>query len=516
MPRQAAMLPERPAESPLTGPITPKAPPNAPEGLESRLRAILQNPVVFSRATLPVFALREYQAGVSLALSAAAAGSGLNLAAVFSRQSGKDELIAQWLAWWMIRNQRRGGSIVMAAPTLRPQAMITRDRLVNRLELSPLGRGYWRDGVKVGMGQAQVGFASAGPDANARGLTASTLLIGNEAQDIDIERWDAVFAPMTASTNASTVIFGTEFDGTGLLAREVDYLRTLQHRDGRQRVFLVPWDQVAAEVPAYGLHYRSRVDQLGEEHPFIRTEYHLERLEEGAGLFPADRCERMQGAHPRRVCAIDGRTYAMTLDVAGEDEVTRLAGGEWNPEASRDAVVLTVFEVDVPRSKLQLPVYKVVNRKAWTGIGHVALATEIERQARSTWGARALAIDATGVGAGLAAVLKDKLEKGPKKCLVYPVIFGPAVKSKLGWDFVGLVDSGRFQDYYEPKPEKDTAEHWRQVRRCIYEVRPGPGKLLSWGARPGEHDDFLLSAALVAILDEHDWRSRVARGTMPD
>ena len=45
-------------------------------------------------------------------------------------------------------------------------------------------------------------------------------------------------------------------------------------------------------------------------------------------------------------------------------------------------------------------------------------------------------------------------------------------------------------------------------------MRPGPGKLLSWGVEDVRiHDDLLMSLALVGALDEVDWRPRVVRGS---
>jgi hypothetical protein len=47
-----------------------------------------------------------------------------------------------------------------------------------------------------------------------------------------------------------------------------------------------------------------------------------------------------------------------------------------------------------------------------------------------------------------------------------------------------------------------------------YEVRPGPGQLLKWGVPdPTVHDDLVMSAALVAVLEEQDWRLRKAVGS---
>src|SRR5690606_13607793 len=118
---------------------------------------------------------------------------GGQFAIVFSRQAGKDELLAQLVAYLLALHRRSGGSIVLAAPTFRPQAALMRDRLLDRLTGSPL-KTYVRvkDGYAVQVGQATARFLSASPQANARGQTADLLLVANEAQDIAPDVWDAV------------------------------------------------------------------------------------------------------------------------------------------------------------------------------------------------------------------------------------------------------------------------------------------------------------------------------------
>ena len=52
----------------------------------------------------------------------------------------------------------------------------------------------------------------------------------------------------------------------------------------------------------------------------------------------------------------------------------------------------------------------------------------------------------------------------------------------------------------------DTRQFWQQVEACEFEILPGRGQRLRWGApRAGQHDDFLISAALVTWLDQADW-----------
>ena len=129
-----------------------------------------------------------------------------------------------------------------------------------------------------------------------------------------------------------------------------------------------------------------------------------------------------------------------------------------------------------------------------------------------------MVIDATGVGAGLSSFLERAF---PGKVL--PFVFSQSSKSKLGWDYLGVIDSGRFKDFRpQKKINKKQLAHQHKLKEmfvqqsesCQYEVLPGPGKVLRWGvpdgyrdAETGEllHDDLLVSAALVAVLDGLEW-----------
>lgn len=461
--------------------------------LERALRHALLNVGAYSRGLLPDHALRPYQVEVARAIADSVRHRrGLQFAVVFARQAGKDETLAQLLAYLLTAHWRAGGSIVVAAPTYRPQSLIARARLLDRLD-NDLTR-----------------FLSAGPQANVRGETASLLLVCNEAQDVDAERWDAVFDPMAAATNATTVFSGTVWSDRTLLARQMRHLRALERADGRQRVFMVPWTRVAADLPAYGERVRARIAQFGRDHPFIRTEYELQELAGAGGLFGAARQAQLRGDHPRQRRATPGALYALLLDVAGEDEglAGALDGGAEAREGGtrRDSTALTVVEI-VPGRGGSLPSYRTVDRRLWTGTRHTALHAAIVDLARNVWRARRIVIDATGVGAGLASWLAAALPG-----LVTPWIFTAPSKSDLGWRLLAAIDGGRLKEYADDGAE-ETGLFWRQLDACEYAVRPGPGKLLAWGVDdPRVHDDLLLSLALVGALDDLDWRPRVARG----
>ncbi len=478
------------------------------------LREFYSDVEIFSRGLWSRYPLRPYQIEPARRLAEAVHKTQAGLsnikkspatnqyAIVFSRQAGKDEMTAQLVAYLLNRYQNYGGQIIVAAPTDR-QASISRDRLLARLD-NPLNRQQVksRDGYIVQLGQASARYLSAAPTANVRGETASLLLIANEAQDIQPERWDAVFDPMAASTNAPTVFMGTVWSSTTLLARQ---MRQLEQHDGQRRVFLVDWQTVAQHVPAYGQRVQARIAQFGPTHPFIQTEYFLKELDGNGGLFGPDRRALMVGSHPRQLHAQNGNLYALLIDLAGEGQPTH------QPNPRQDSTAVTVVQIKPPLPHHPQPSYRVVQRYVWQGVKHTDLYPRLVGLARDTWQARYVVVDATGLGATLAAFLSGAL--GEKRVL--PFVFSAKSKSDLGWNFCGLIDSGRFKDY-APDGAPDTDWWWRQLAAVEYEIRPGPGQLMRWSVPdPTLHDDLVMSAALVALLDQQDWQPRQAHA-LPD
>ncbi|HYO50683.1 MAG TPA: hypothetical protein VEW94_12605 [Chloroflexia bacterium] len=484
-----------------------------------RLRESLSDFGEYSRVAWPRFALREYQVRVASEIARSVwHGEGRQIAVVFARQSGKDEMLAQLEAYLMARYSLVGGSIIVVNPTYRPQSLISRRRLLDRLDGQPFTPGpSGSDGYGVSLGKTACSFLSAHPTAQARGETASLLLACNEAQEVSPARWDAVFDPMGAASHATQVFSGTVWTSSTLLARQMAYLGELERKDGIRRVFKVGWEEVAYWVPQYGEQVRARIAQFGRDHPFIRTEYFLEELDSEGRLFGPARRAQMRGDHPRQRSATPGRLYALLLDVAGADEDAAMPGADPSPLstphsalATRDATALTVVEVDVAGLDDPLVMrvrYRVVDRRLWVGTPHPQLHAAIADLARNVWVARWVIVDATGVGAGLAGFLGQAL---PGK--VVPFVFSSQSKSQLGWDFLGLVESGRYKEYADDG-ESDTGLFWAQVEACGSQVGEGPGKPLRWGVEDrATHDDLLVSASLCAVLDRLDWRPRIARG----
>ncbi len=519
---------------------TCRGPRGSPANLVQVIKAFLSDIRLFSKIVVRR-PLRGYQLAPARAIiESVLCKRGDTFAVVMSRQAGKNELSGQLEAYLMnLFQQVRGASLVKAAPTYKPQTINSQMRLHDCLD-NPWNKDFLHgdSGYIVRLGRARAFFFSAQPSANVVGATANVVLECDEAQDVDPEKWAKDFTPMAASTNATTVYYGTMWTSRTLLSSVIRSLRERERADGRQRVFLVPWEEVAAEVPAYGEYVRKEIARLGPEHPIIRTQYKLEEIDEAGRLFTAERVAAMKGAHSRQRTALreaqdavatDSRQHGhvITVDVAGEDE--ELEGEELRAEQPRkDSTAITVFSVDLSTVEdplIGFPTYRVVDRHWWTGKNHSQLYAAIVDLTRQ-WRAWYLVVDATGVGAGLASFLVRKFGKaeirgqgsgsgGEAGGSVVPFTFTAKSKSDLGWDFIGLVESGRYKDYAGDM-QADTEQFWREVEACEFEVLPGPGHLLRWGVPdPGVHDDMLVSAALVSVLDRMDWRVEVEGEVIP-
>jgi hypothetical protein len=491
--------------------------------------------------------LRGYQKAPALAiLKSIQEHAGRSFVVMFPRQSGKNELQAQLETYLFCLFYLMGAEIVKVSPTWKPQTLNAMRRLERVLEVNKLARHFWskESGYIFRVGTCRLYFFSGQPRSNIVGATANLLLEVDEAQDVLPAKFDKDIAPMAASTNATRVFWGTAWTSRTLLARELRACRKAEQEDGIKRVFTLTANDVRKEVPAYGAFVDDQVKRLGRNHPMIKTQYFSEEIDAEGGLFPPARCAMMQGTHPAQLAPEESKLYAATLDMAGEDEAM-LADPEDMSEKDlsnpkRDSTALTIFEIDLETINdplINKPSYKVVFRKEWIGIKHSSLYGQIKALAE-LFDFRFLVVDATGVGAGMSSFLTASLGER-----VIPFEFNLTTKSNLLWDFLGIIDSGRFKNYQcssandpcssvdagrsplqgqgaeIPQPMRPQAaigegSFWEQVEFCQFEILPGPQKRVKWGVPDGTrnpatgelvHDDQLISAALVAILDSQDW-----------
>lgn len=477
---------------------------------------LLREPERFTQVASGI-KLRKYQRGVLNAIfDSVLNGRGLSFVVIFPRQSGKNELQAQLETYLLTLFSNFPVEMVKVSPTLEPQALTAMRRLERTVKRNTLTRRIWvkESGSIYRVGEARITFLSAAPESNIVGATASVLLEVDEAQDVLCVKYEKDVAPMSASTNATRVFWGTAWTSRTLLAQQLRRAREAEKRDGVRRVFRLNADDVAAEVAAYRRHVEETVQRLGRAHPTVRTQYYSEEVDGEGGMFPPDRLARMRSDETAEEAALPGKHYALLLDVAGEDEGVRGSDGILSPaNPARDSSALTIVRVELPAEGSPLPRYIPVKRVQWTGVSHTLLHTEI-RELALTWQSRTVVVDATGVGAGLTSFLERSL---PGRVL--PFTFNAASKSKLGWDFLGVVDSGRWREPQinperQPEQARCQQEYLEQLAACQFQVGVSPEQRMRWGVPEGArdpqssqpvHDDWVLSAALCACLEEMDW-----------
>jgi hypothetical protein len=473
--------------------------------------------------------LRPYQAEAAAAVTKSVLeSSGLTFVIEMSRQAGKNELSAILEAYLLTLFSRVGGQIVKASPTFKPQTLNSIQRLSDRLHTPwHIGNVRKRSGYVIEFGLARALFFSAEPKASVVGATASILLEGDEAQDIKASKWDKDFEPMRASTNATTVLWGTAWTTSTLLYITRLACERQQQIDGRRRVFVYPCDEVAQHVPTYAAHVAERVAQLGRNHPLIKTQYFLEEIDASGGLF-SDACKSlMRGTHERMRAPEPGHDYALLIDVAGEDE--EAAGSSQDLERQelgnkrRDATAIRVVEIVQGHGVIQ-PTYLVRDSHLFLGVRHTELYERINGLI-AHWQARWIVVDATGVGAGLCSFLAAKWN--PRNGTgagdrVIPFEFSSATKSDLGWDFLGVINTGRFRDHADDG-SAEYRQFWYEVDHCEKKLQDGPAHRLSWGvwetpAYDGViargHDDLLIASAFVAVLDKQPMRIEYTPATV--
>lgn len=445
---------------------------------------------------------------------------GLEFMLIYPRQSGKNESVAQLLVYLMLLFSRSGGNIVYAAIGDGLGRGIR--RLEERLD-NPWTRGMVEKRSRPtgrAFGNCAINFLSANPLAAARGETAHHLLVIDEAQDLAGSHVEAVFTPMRAANNACALYMGTTKTTNDFLWHKKQELEHLTAADGIQRVFLVSTDDVTRENPAYGVFLQTEIAKKGLHHPIIQAEYFLTPVDAAGGLFNERRRSMMLGDYPRQHRPKRGGLYVATLDVGGQDE------GATDPVAQldypgRDYSVCTVFEVIAARDDAPGPTYAAVDVFVDQGSKHFEDETGRPRLADRIlaylkhWQVQHLVCDASGVGEGLTSWLSAKL--GTNRVTGFSFARRSA-KAGLGSGFLSLIETGRFRYWIDDMdtPDSDGWWFWQQATFCGYELPPEGTfeKDLKWGVGnhkkvdlPGRglvllHDDRLLSAALIAHVDE--------------
>ena len=115
-------------------------------------------------------------------------------------------------------------------------------------------------------------------------------------------------------------------------------------------------------------------------------------------------------------------------------------------------------------------------------------------------------MDATGVGQGVASFLSSAVGKS----VAIPFTFSQQSKSRLGFELLAGINSGRVKMYSQDGSE-EYREFWWEMERARSTFRPS--QTMNFYVDPAEgHDDFLMSLAL--LLEAAKYTPRSARGRL--
>jgi hypothetical protein len=449
--------------------------------------------------------LRPYQREIATAILDSVLGKkGLTFSVEIARQGGKNELSAQVELVLLTIFMAEPKNLIKCSPTFKPQILISMMRLKDRLSDAGFD-GIWQSemGYIVRLGNARAIFLSADESANVVGNTAHLLLEIDESQDVGKEKYSKEFKPMGATTNATTVHYGTTWDDTTLLEEVKQTNLELERRDGIRRHFRYDWEEVAKYNPDYRRYVESERERLGENHPLFLTQYRLLPIHGGGGfLSPAQR-EQLQGEHARRRHGETSKVYVAGIDLAGEAEETAMA----RLNQGRDATVVTIAELDFPplEEVNREPYIRIVEHYAWTGVKHPDLYPRLVDILRNIWHCRKTVVDATGIGEPVASFLRRAL--GPR---VRPFTFTQNSKSELGFNLLAAINAGRLKVY-----QGDGSDEYQEFRYELEKARSvyRPSQTMNFFVDPSNgHDDFLMSLAL-CVEAARLYAPRGARGS---
>ena len=445
--------------------------------------------------------LRPYQQEVAKAvIESVQENLGRTYTVEIARQGGKNELSAHLEVLLLTLYMASGKSLVKCSPTFKPQTIISMQRLKSRLDDFGYGGIYHSEmGYIVVLGTSRIIFLSAEENSSVVGHTADILLEVDEAQDVDREKYTKEFRPMSSSTNATTVLYGTTWDDSTLL-EEMKQLNLEQERkDGIKRHFGYDWQVVGKYNPAYLEFAESERERLGEDHPLFRTQYALKTIAGAGGMFTRQQVILMCGRHPREKEPVTASRYIMGIDLAGEAE------GEV-ATAKRDSTVITVGRVETQQQshfKLVEPRLRIVEHYSWRGVAHSKLYPQLVDTIKK-WRPEHVLVDATGLGQPVASFLHQELGKR-----IIPYTFTEKSKSALGFELLALANSGRLSIY-----KGDGSPQYRELMSELEQARASyrANQSMNFYVPEGKgHDDFLMSLALTAYA-ARTARPKIAKG----
>lgn len=466
----------------------------------------------------------DYQIEIADAiLYSALQGLGWYFVVMVTRQAGKNEISAFLQQYILLYGWYFGKPVsgVKFAPVHKPQVQASMDRLEGAdtpdsggLAGSILTRSSFRksDGYKYHIGTPRDtnkwAFLSINPSANVASQTAFTLLEGDEAQDIDANKWERDAQPMGSFNNATTVLWGVAWTKDCFIYQGMQQALAMEERLEAQigyRPKLVfkcdAYRVIAAGNENYKKAFENQLARLGKDHIAIQTQYLLNFIDSIGVFFSQEQEARIYANTFRmRVGPEPGKVYVWSLDVAGQEENPTTTEEVEVGKHKRDGLALTIGELLPDGTIIPVCLYQ------WVGQAHSKMR-ELLPKIIKHWNCIGGVADGTGIGEPLAYYLQEVL-KGQVVEVYKFKAQGDENKSKLGYLAYDYVANDLLKIPRRPVDDPQQAELWDelkyQVEKLVREAKKQ--QAINWYVpsnaqprKPGHvpHDDLITSLFLL-------------------
>ncbi|MEV4454344.1 hypothetical protein [Microbispora sp. NPDC049633] len=431
-------------------------------------------------------------------------GDGATLTALFSRQSGKSETVANTVAACMIMfpvlakvfpalmGKFREGLWVGAFAPVDDQADNLYGRIVSRLTsemaLELMQDPDIQDGVKARgrtltlKSGSLVRRQTCHPRAIIEGRTYHLILI-DECQGADDRMVSKSIVPMGASTNATYVFTGTPTYVKNVFYRQIqDNKREQTKRSARQLHFEADYREASKANADYKTHCLKQKLRLGEDSDEFKLSYRLIWLLE-QGMFTTQ--ERIQALGDKSMQVV--KAWYRSPVVVGID-----------PARKQDSTVVTVVWVDWDHpDDVGLYDHRVLN---WLELGGgMSWETQYYRimEFLGPYRIHAVGVDTGGVGDAVADRLKvlmpqtEIVELGsqrPEQSARWKHLYQLLDRGKIAW------------------PAHAKSRNLRTYRRFVQQLSDlqleytGPYMLAAAPDEANAHDDYCDSLAMACVL----------------
>ncbi|WP_332648873.1 terminase [Lysinibacillus sp. 54212] len=366
---------------------------------------------------------------------------------------------------------------VKFAPVHKPQVQASMDRLEGAdtpdsggMAGSVVTKSLFRksDGYKFHIGTPRDSnkwaFLSINPSANVASQTAFTLLEGDEAQDIDSNKWERDAQPMGSFNNATTVFWGVAWTKESHIYKAMNQSYEMEKRLEKELgyrpklVFKIDAHRVIASGNSnYKKAFENQVARLGVNHIAIQTQYLLNFVDSIGRYFDSEQIARMYANSERtRIGPNPKEVYIFSIDVAGqEEEVTELAEESIGKD-KRDSTALTIGKLNKDGSVTPVCWYY------WTGEKHTKVRAQIKAILKH-WNTIGGTGDATGIGEPLIHWLKEEFPNMEIEAYKFKAA-GDENKSKLGYLAYSFVANDLIKIPQQPTDDPKQAELWLELK----------------------------------------------------